>query len=661
MDISEKERTMLPYFPGIYTGELLYSLLGRLRCHGGVLSPKHLLADAFSNRNVRAGIFLQPSVGLLEANTPPSLGLTAQKLVQETTLLPYLTAYQSEEIRNWALDVLSANNCDAGAVHVRLGLVASNVRLPSVLRYCLACRAEMLRNPGELYWRRDHQLPGVLVCPIHGTPLAGSKIKLSDVSLNEFIVANEENCPPDPALPRWADQPEVVKLLRDIAKAGAALLANPPAARPLAVWGDEIKLALRSRGLARGNASINQIALREAYLTRFHTILDALPYAAPGDWLEAIARKHRKAFAPLRHILIQLLIESLALTSASTPFGTGPWPCRNPLAEHFGQSVIADCKIHQEGGKTIGVFRCSCGYDFSAAPESNSRAKILNLGPKFETRLRELVSIGSSLRSAARELHVDPNTVLRYVALFGLEVPWKSRPVRSKLPPVDREEMRATWSAGHSADPNLTRQQLRHRLPAVYAWLYRNDRDWLHAQPPAAAGYIPCKPRLDWPSIDATTAQTLEREAARLRTLDRPQQITRLALECALGQRGWLEKRLHKLPWCVAVLSEETESVEEFQCRRAMWAAAELQKQYLPIQVWRLRRLAGLPDQSTARVESLLIELASESERSDRRSSAEFFKVQVRKPPNRVLATRGVAARSAKHVGPPTTRRKAAG
>ncbi len=31
---------MLTYFPEIYPGELLYSVLGRLRCHGGILSPK---------------------------------------------------------------------------------------------------------------------------------------------------------------------------------------------------------------------------------------------------------------------------------------------------------------------------------------------------------------------------------------------------------------------------------------------------------------------------------------------------------------------------------------------------------------------------------------------------------------------------------------------
>src|ERR1039457_1662310 len=80
-----KGKTMLTYFPEIYPGELLYSTLGRLRCHSGILSPKLLLDDVFNSCNVRAGVFLQAKLGQLAANIPPSRGLTAQVLALETT------------------------------------------------------------------------------------------------------------------------------------------------------------------------------------------------------------------------------------------------------------------------------------------------------------------------------------------------------------------------------------------------------------------------------------------------------------------------------------------------------------------------------------------------------------------------------------------------
>jgi hypothetical protein len=125
-------------------------------------------------------------------------------------------------------------------------------------------------------------------------------------------------------------------------------------------------------------------------------------------------------------------------------------------------------------------------------------------------------------------------------------------------------------------------------------------------QPPVAVTPISNKPRFNWAAIDAATAETLRQEAARLRDQTPPQQITRKALERALGQDGWLEKRLHKLPLCVTALAELTESVDDFQCRRIVWAAGELQQQEQPLRLLRLRRMAGLPDQCAPAVESLL-------------------------------------------------------
>jgi hypothetical protein len=404
---------------------------------------------------------------------------------------------------------------------------------------------------------------------------------------------------------------EEVTLLQDIAKDSATLLTIPPHACQLEGWGEEYRNALRSRGFGRGSAHIDQPALLDAFLTRFGPILDILPNAEPDYWLEAITRKHRKAFAPLHHTLIRLLIESLPLTEANNPFGSGPWLCRNPLAEHRGQPVVMDCMQHEEGGEIIGVFRCSCGYAFSSAPEPGSRAKILDLGPLFKARLCELVATGNNLRCTAKALHVDPNTVLRYVTLLGLETPWNARPMRAKLPATDREAMRAAWTDGHAAAPDLPRQQLRSTIPAVYAWLYRNDREWLGAQPPVASNSVFNKPRFDWAARDTTTAEALRQEAALLFDQTPPQRVTRLTLEVALGQRGWLEKRLHKLPLCVLALAELTESLDDYQCRRIVWAAEEMRRLEQPVQAWRLRRLAGLPDKCTPKVESSIWMAAS--------------------------------------------------
>ncbi|WP_226833823.1 TnsD family Tn7-like transposition protein [Acidithiobacillus ferrooxidans] len=371
-------------------------------------------------------------------------------------------------------------------------------------------------------------------------------------------------------------------------------------------WGQEYRAALRARGFGRGASHIDQSALVDAYLAHFGAVADVLPEAMPDGWLVAITRKHRKGFAPLRHILIRQLIGSRPLVPELRPFGFGPWPCRNPLADHYGHPVISECQIHMEKKKIIGVFRCACGYAFSRAAELGSRPRILNPSPLFESRLRELVATGTSLRGTARTLQVDPRTVLRYVARLGLTTLWKALPEQVKLPPIDGMAMRAQWSRAYASEPNLTRKELRARMPAVYMWLYRHDRNWLLSQPPLPKPPERKRARINWADVDGKTAMLLRKEAAELLTHTPPVPVTRAALGRALGRRGWLEKRLHKLPLCAAVLDDVTETEEAFQCRRIAWADAELRQRGLPVQVWRLRRLAGLPENCPIMVEVAL-------------------------------------------------------
>lgn len=53
-------------------------------------------------------------------------------------------------------------------------------------------------------------------------------------------------------------------------------------------------------------------------------------------------------------------------------------------------------------------------------------------------------------------------------------------------------------------------------------------------------------------------------------------------------------------------LTEEAESIEQFRLRRIAWAAEELGRRNLPLKPWRLRRLAGLPEQTSPTVADAL-------------------------------------------------------
>ncbi|NFV80375.1 TnsD family Tn7-like transposition protein [Magnetospirillum aberrantis] len=543
---------MLPYFPPGYPDELLYSLLARFHRHVGETSPKRTLDVLFGNRSVRAGVLLQGHLQALSERLPPHRELTPGRLLADFTLYPYLTAFQPADVRLAVRDALFLGHAEW--VTVRLGLAASRVQGATGLRYCPACRSDMLNLYGELYWRRDHQLPGVAVCPDHGVRLQDSTVCPGTIGQHSFIAADEDNCPKVSS-----DVQDDVSIPWMVVKRCARLLRSPPAPMSLREWGAHYHNELRQRGFGKGDDRIDQRRLS----ADFASWSGEPEMGGTENWLAAMARKHRKAFHPLEHVLLGLFLDAHAPVAENAPFGLGPWPCRNPLSEHYGQPVVQLAGTHQEEGKLIGQFSCSCGYVFSLAAVPGSKPRILDLGPLFRQRLRQLVAEGAGLRATARALGVDPGTIRRHAERLGLDAPWA--PLKSR-PHVPRSP-RAACPQPPPPDP---------------------------------------VPRRDWPGLDGQLCGALRAESERIKTLSPPIRASATVLQRQFGRRDWLASRLSKLPMTACALAEEAESVEQFRLRRIVWAAEELRRRNLPLKPWRLRRLAGLPEQASSQVEAAL-------------------------------------------------------
>ncbi|MCR6628892.1 MAG: TnsD family transposase [Magnetospirillum sp.] len=414
---------MLPYFPPAYSDELLYSLLARFHRHVGETSPKRTLDALFGNRSVRAGVLLQGHLQALSERLPPHRELTPERLLADSTLTPYLTAFQPADVRLAVRNALFLGHAEW--ITVRLGLAASRVQRATALRYCPACRSEMLVRYGELYWRRDHQLPGVTVCPEHGVRLQDSTVCPGAIGQHSFIAADEDNCPKVSS-----DAQDDASIPWMVAKRCARLLRSPPPPMSLREWGERYHHELRQRGFGKGDDRIDQRRLSRD----FASWSGEPEMSGTETWLAAMARKHRKAFHPLQHVLLGLFLDAHAPVVEDAPFGRGPWPCRNPLAEHYGQPVVQLAGTHHEGGKLIGQFSCSCGYVFSLAAVPGSKPRILDLGPLFRQRLRQLVGEGAGLRTTARALDVEPGTVRRHAERLGLDAPWTPLKPRPHVP-----------------------------------------------------------------------------------------------------------------------------------------------------------------------------------------------------------------------------------
>ncbi|WP_299685570.1 TnsD family Tn7-like transposition protein [uncultured Vibrio sp.] len=133
---------------------------------------------------------------------------------------------------------------------------------------------------------------------------------------------------------------------------------------------------------------------------------------------------------------------------------------------------------------------------------------------------------------------------------------------------------------------------------ALYAWLYRNDRDWLLAfnRIHQSQSHVRLK-KVDWSARDRSLTKQLIRIVERLDTvIDGPRRSKNFLLK-QLDDYGSVSKKLNLLPLLSLTLNRYQESVFEFQARRLVMAVIAKSKTGSGMSRWQLMRSASLPDE----------------------------------------------------------------
>ena len=616
---------MLSFFPLPYPDELLYSLLARYQIRSGDTSPKRIQQELFSSSTVIAVADLPSHLNALVAKLPSDFGWSAEHFIQNHTLFPYYQPFLSRDRAHRIQASMKADN--GGNIHTRAGIMASSVKTPQFLRFCPDCLQDDLSQYGESYWHRLHQIPGVLLCPAHGQPLQDSLIPVNGMNRHEYFPANSENCPISPVNTSYSAT--TVEKLVGIAQNAAWLLEHDLGGRDLSWFREKYQTLLIERGLATASGRVHQNQLHDAFLFYYGrevlAVLDSSIDHQNGDsWLSAMARAPRKVFHPLRHLLmIDFLTDSIEeffhAEQRYAPFGEAPWLCLNAAAQHYQQPVITDLSISYSNDlkKPVGTFRCSCGMVYSRSGPEESEAdryrigKIIAYGDVWEQKLRELVEVKRmGLRPTARALNVDPNTVKRYASQLNLETSWQpyrkkpSKKVDIETPQL--EQQRQIWLDLQQQYPDTSKTTLRGMAPATYAWLYRNDREWLNEHSPALRQPISNANRVDWHQRDLQLLEQVKEARETLFNAAEPVRITVSRIGRTIGKLALLEQHLDQMPLTQAYLASVVETVEAFQIRRVRSAIAQLAMENEEVQEWRVLRLAGLGDHVSSGVRKII-------------------------------------------------------
>lgn len=606
---------MSAIFPEILPDELLYSAIARYRDMMDFPNEHTVLRTLFGRK---AGIAVVGLPGRLEAlvqNFPPGHGYTVDQLIQHHTTLPYYLRYVAPQQARTAMQRL--RQAGSSGIAELLGIRASTVDQPAVLRLCRQCADADAREYGAPYWRRTHQMPGVLLCPQHQTPLHDSPIRRSQGRGRHTFrsLAAWSRDASQPILPR-GNLATLIRLATDT----AWLLENEPSLYHLATLRACYWSHLERLGWLRSERQIRISDLRAAFVAHYSaSFLDQIgcglqTRTGEDDWLARLLRKPRAAHHPLRHLLVthflglsvnEFFEDAEAHLTRVNEKATRTL-CPNPA-----------CSRQQRGRSTCrpaspGVLQCSaCGFTYKPATGPQSRRRVIVYGSAWEAELRRLVTTTDvSLRQIARLLDADPKTIQREAEGLGVwREGWTHPPVTaSRHNPTQRACAstalhRATWLRLRREYPHEGTQALRSRAPATYTHLYRYDSGWLDANRPARPKPIPRAPRVDWTARDAEVLRSTQAAVKNIvETSERPVRILRTTIARRIGHVSLLEQHLSRLPRTAVFLAAATESSIDYGLRKLRWAAERFAKEGRQPADWELTRRAALrPEQIPAR------------------------------------------------------------
>jgi hypothetical protein len=331
---------MLGYFPTPYPDELLYSILARLYALLKFSSAKVFVRELFGTPHAMAVADLPSNLAALLGQLPLGHGYTVDEIIDRLTLLPYYTAFLPVE----RLARLRADMRGNGGtrVHMRSGVMASGVPMATFFRMCPMCFDEDWHRHGENYWHREHQLPGVAMCPKHEVALQKTFVRTTNARTRYEYVAARQRLE-TVALNIPYTQPGGEKLLFELAQSSAWLLNQClPPADPLSLC-RLYRQMLFEKGFASASGRVRVADLRGEFRAYYSAPLlswwgcDLDPQNSE-PWLLRIVRKPDNAHHPLQHLLLihflrhtaesfmgtlyrQMIVDQLAQLDSEQRFG----------------------------------------------------------------------------------------------------------------------------------------------------------------------------------------------------------------------------------------------------------------------------------------------------------------------------------------------------
>lgn len=547
----------LHFFPTAFPDETLHSLVSRYARLCGVRSCRAAFAGlksaaAFS-QNVAFPSHLRDFVDAL----PSGSELSVAEILMRHTLLPYYAPFLSMRQVEHARALMTA---DGKGLMLKLGVNASRIGFASRVRLCAECIAQDELQQGVAYWHRVHMLPGVLVCPHHGTPLRILDHRWLSRNSRQLNLPNDEHVQAHTIL---LDIPSVcMSPLHGIALRSLQVIESEVTALPADALRYTLMQQATQLNLASGNHRLYLQMLAQHMVNFFaalprdweFSVLGEVRGDIPATWVTKLLRKPITSHHPLKYIL---LAGALDVDMASLLHD------QRPLEREMASGPQAHIRLPEDDPPVMSNEGMDC-----------SSAAIWNYALEGTDAKKIAAVLGVSLAYVYRRIRNVP----------GGQDAW--RKARFQIELSARRRIFETDYRLHKA-----------HACRGYAWLYRHDKQWLSK---STANPSPHRaPRKNSSEMFTALDERLSVEVRKCADVlyafkGKPVRVSRTKIGRELHVLSRFEKQLCKLPLCAAALDKVCESVENFHNRRLRWARCKLLSEGKPVTRPSLYRLASI-------------------------------------------------------------------
>ena len=603
---------MMHFFPTPYPDEILYSVLARYSVRCGITSYQTIMESIFGKCSSRAVMEMPFNLNSLVSNLPVNCPYTADDLIYNHTLYPFFTAFlpkeRAEEVKQLMLS-------EGGSkIYGKAGIIGSRIPLNQYLRFCPKCFEEEQKLYGEGYWHRLHQIPFVMVCPIHKAILHNSTVLVRGHNPQAYVPADADNCINNELL---YFKPETIEKFVLIAQDAKVLLENQYPNKQFKWFAKQYLERFKELGYANINGKVYWEEVIKDFIDFYgleflNAVCSNIEDKEQGRWLKEITHSDAKSVYPIRHLMLARFlgigVEELFIKELNyRPFGEGPWVCLNPAADHFLEPVIKDVEIkyRRRNKNTNGFFRCPCGYEYmeTVTREQGERGKgrrrfvrVVEYGHVWKAKAHELHESGVSIQEIAVRLNADISTVRKYISEKGQEKSKKlveRNSVASAEFEVKRQYHREKWLQIVRENPDKGRLELRRLGKYTCTWLCRNDREWWEKNTPAKK-YVQAYSNVDWETRDKEILQHVKQTVQEILESDeKPQRISLRLIKTKSGLKSF-DLQLDKLPLTKSFINSVIENPMDLHKRRIQWAIDKLNEEGKALTVSNITVMTGV-------------------------------------------------------------------